>query len=179
MPNWCSNHLTVKGENDEVQRFKQKAVGHSPWEQPPIGEKPNALNFHSLVPIPANVLQAGYEAQGYDWENNQWGCKWGACHGDLIDDNGCELFYGRRGTTLNLGTKTNVPVDYEHAKLIYDKLVKEKQAKGYTAGENGTPYQQTANMGKLQPVKLALSISTSGPEQCAFRNRVSFRNCNN
>jgi len=39
-------------------------------------EKANVLNFHSLVPVPAEILQAGYEAQGYDWENNQWGCKW-------------------------------------------------------------------------------------------------------
>ena len=93
MPNWCSNHLTVKGENEEVQRFREKAVGHDPWDLPPIGEKPNVLNFHNLVPVPADVLQAGYEAQGYDWENNHWGCKWGACHGELIDDNGSEVFY--------------------------------------------------------------------------------------
>src|ERR1043165_8464475 len=51
--------------------------------------------------------------------------------------------YGRRGSTLNTGTKTNVPVDYETAEKIYLKLVKEKTAKGYTAGENGTPYQHT------------------------------------
>lgn len=51
--------------------------------------------------------------------------------------------YGRRGSTLNTGTKTNVPVDYEDAKRIFDKLVKEKQAKGYTQGEDGTPYQHT------------------------------------
>jgi bifunctional non-homologous end joining protein LigD len=51
--------------------------------------------------------------------------------------------YGRRGTTLNLGTKTNVPVEYEDAKRIFDKLVKEKTAKGYTPGESGTPYQHT------------------------------------
>lgn len=42
--------------------------------------------------------------------------------------------YGRRGSTLNTGTKTNVPVDYDDAKRIYDKLVKEKTAKGYSAG---------------------------------------------
>ena len=47
--------------------------------------------------------------------------------------------YGRRGSTLNTGTKTNVPVDYEDAKRIFDKLVKEKTAKGYSEGENGTP----------------------------------------
>ncbi len=93
MPNWCSNHLTVKGENEDVQRFKNQAVGHSPWEQPPADEKSSSLNFHSLVAIPADVLQAGYEAHGYEWEVKNWGCKWGACHCDLVDDNGCELFY--------------------------------------------------------------------------------------
>jgi bifunctional non-homologous end joining protein LigD len=45
--------------------------------------------------------------------------------------------YGRRGFTLNAGTKTNVPVDYDSAKRIFDRLVKEKQAKGYAPGENG------------------------------------------
>jgi len=49
--------------------------------------------------------------------------------------------YGRRGTTLTTGTKTSVPVDYAAAKKIYTKLVSEKKAKGYTEGENGTPYQ--------------------------------------
>ena len=37
--------------------------------------------------------------------------------------------YGRRGSTLNTGTKTNVPVEYDNAKRIFDKLVKEKMAK--------------------------------------------------
>ena len=49
--------------------------------------------------------------------------------------------YGRRGSTLNTGTKTNVPVDYDDAQRIYEKLVKEKKAKGYTEGEAGTPYK--------------------------------------
>jgi bifunctional non-homologous end joining protein LigD len=51
--------------------------------------------------------------------------------------------YGRRGSTLNTGTKTNVPVDFDDAKRIFDKLVKEKMAKGYRVGENGTPYQHS------------------------------------
>ncbi|MEI8292015.1 MAG: WGR domain-containing protein [Verrucomicrobiota bacterium] len=49
--------------------------------------------------------------------------------------------YGRRGSTLTTGTKTSSPVDYPAAKKIYAKLVGEKKAKGYTEGENGTPYQ--------------------------------------
>jgi bifunctional non-homologous end joining protein LigD len=58
--------------------------------------------------------------------------------GDLFVVN---FAYGRRGSTLNTGTKTNVPVEYDNAKRIFDKLVKEKTAKGYTPGEDGTPYQ--------------------------------------
>ncbi len=51
--------------------------------------------------------------------------------------------YGRRGTTLQSGTKTQSPVDYGAAKAIYDKLIKEKMGKGYTPGEEGSPYQHT------------------------------------
>ena len=48
--------------------------------------------------------------------------------------------YGRRGATLSTGTKTSSPVAYEDAQRIYDKLIKEKRAKGYTAGEAAVAY---------------------------------------
>jgi bifunctional non-homologous end joining protein LigD len=51
--------------------------------------------------------------------------------------------YGRRGSTMNTGTKTQSPVDYDMAARIYTKLVNEKKAKGYTEGPDGTPYQNT------------------------------------
>lgn len=51
--------------------------------------------------------------------------------------------YGRRGATLNTGTKTTEPTDYDSAKRIYDKLVREKTAKGYTPGPDGTPYHNS------------------------------------
>ncbi|MEO6847643.1 MAG: WGR domain-containing protein, partial [Chthoniobacterales bacterium] len=51
--------------------------------------------------------------------------------------------YGRRGSTLNTGAKTHSPVPYETAKDIFNKLIKDKTAKGYTPGEDGTPYQHT------------------------------------
>lgn len=51
--------------------------------------------------------------------------------------------YGRRGSTMNTGTKTASPVDYAAARKIFDKLVAEKTAKGYTPGSEGTPYQGT------------------------------------
>ena len=34
--------------------------------------------------------------------------------------------YGRRGSTMSTGTKTQAPVDYDTAKTIHEKLVREK-----------------------------------------------------
>jgi len=51
--------------------------------------------------------------------------------------------FGRRGNTLQTGTKTQTPVDLPLAQKLFDKLVKEKTAKGYTTDVSGTPYQHT------------------------------------
>jgi bifunctional non-homologous end joining protein LigD len=51
------------------------------------------------------------------------------------------IAYGRRGSTLSTGTKTTSPVYYDAALILFDKVVNEKKAKGYTEGENSTPYQ--------------------------------------
>ena len=56
--------------------------------------------------------------------------------------------YGRRGSTLSTGTKTNVPVDHARATAIFGQLVREKRAKGYTPGNSGTPYQHTEHNGR-------------------------------
>jgi bifunctional non-homologous end joining protein LigD len=60
--------------------------------------------------------------------------------------------FGRRGSMLNTGTKTSSPVDYETAKNTYDKLVREKTAKGYTPGENGTPYQHSDKADRMTAI---------------------------
>lgn len=51
--------------------------------------------------------------------------------------------YGRRGSTLTTGTKTKAPVTEAAAATLFDKLVAEKTSKGYTPGEDGTPYQHS------------------------------------
>jgi bifunctional non-homologous end joining protein LigD len=60
--------------------------------------------------------------------------------------------YGRRGSTLGTGVKTSSPVDYETAKRTFDKLVREKMAKGYTPGPDGTPYQHTGQADRVTGV---------------------------
>lgn len=85
MPNWCNNKLAIYGLEEEVKRFRDQAIGYSPWTH--IREqKENALNFHSLVPVPSEVLAAGYEPAGYEWELRNWGCKWGPGSAELADE---------------------------------------------------------------------------------------------
>lgn len=60
--------------------------------------------------------------------------------------------FGRRGSTLNTGTKTQSPVDFEKAGKIFDKLVAEKMAKGYTSYEGGTPYSATDKAGQVSGI---------------------------
>lgn len=85
MPNWCSNNLRVYGPETDVARFKEQATGYSPWEHV-MNQKQSVLNFHSLVPVPPEILEAGYNDAGYNWEREQWGCKWGACEPELVDE---------------------------------------------------------------------------------------------
>ena len=49
--------------------------------------------------------------------------------------------YGRYNGPYKTGTKTAKPLPYAQAKLAYDKLVKEKMAKGYTADTSGKPFE--------------------------------------
>lgn len=54
--------------------------------------------------------------------------------------------YGRRGTTLNTGTKTNEPVSQGRALGIYGKLVKSKEAKGYIANGEAAEFAPAKNV---------------------------------
>ena len=117
MPNWCSNTLTVTGPVEEIARFRKESTGYRPKYTPHSMETgevveteadtdyplPELLNFHSLVPIPDEVLAFGFSHQyerdeagkrktdesggvvhkdglcGYDAQIEMWGTKWGAC----------------------------------------------------------------------------------------------------
>jgi len=61
--------------------------------------------------------------------------------------------YGRRGATLQTGTKTTKPVSRQEAEVISAKLIATKLAKGYTPAGNGTPYYDTGNEGRDSGVR--------------------------
>ena len=95
MPNWCHNPLAVRGPAQELQRFKDKAPGYSPWLKPEeIGaNEPDPLNFHSLCPVPEELVKAGYTEGAYRWELEHWGCKWGAGATEVVEDYaGCIIY---------------------------------------------------------------------------------------
>jgi len=72
--------------------------------------------------------------------------------------------YGRRGGTLQTGTKTPAPVPLAEATVIYERLVREKLSKGYVGAEASTfkpPVLPNGNgNGKTKfPVELLTEIS--------------------
>jgi bifunctional non-homologous end joining protein LigD len=58
-----------------------------------------------------------------------------------------EFQYGRRGIALTAGTKI-FDVPYEKARAVFDKLVREKVAKGYTEMEDGVRFTSSALVGR-------------------------------
>jgi bifunctional non-homologous end joining protein LigD len=73
-------------------------------------------------------------------------------------DNGFHVTfaYGRRGATLQTGTKTTSPVPRDEAERIAGKLISSKLAKGYTPAEDGTPYHGTGNEGRDSGIRCQL-----------------------
>jgi bifunctional non-homologous end joining protein LigD len=61
--------------------------------------------------------------------------------------------YGRRGATLQTGSKTTKPVSRQEAEAIAAKLIASKLAKGYSPAEDGTPYHATGNEGRDSGVR--------------------------
>ncbi|MEO9254019.1 MAG: WGR domain-containing protein [Tepidiformaceae bacterium] len=76
--------------------------------------------------------------------------------------------FGRRGNTLQTGSKTASHVDFASAKKIYDKLLAEKTAKGYSPGEEGTPYQQTDHENRATGIlpQLLCAIEEAEAQRC-------------
>ena len=86
MPNWCFNHLRVTGPAEDVTRFQNQASGFSPWPTSPAGPPPEVFDFHSLLPIPADVLATGNPAAGHEWQRQHWGCRGGVEEATLVDE---------------------------------------------------------------------------------------------
>ncbi|MDO5973226.1 WGR domain-containing protein [Flavivirga jejuensis] len=69
--------------------------------------------------------------------------------------------YGRRGANLREGTKTIFPVDYEEALKVYNKLIADKEKKGYS--ESGVVSQPVSvNAGREKTILKYLKEAVAG-----------------
>lgn len=103
MPNWCENQLKISGGKEEVERFQQQVKGRRAVYALSEAEKKMYetvgkaftqeteeatynFTFHSLVPIPTEVLNAGYDPAGYNWQNRHWGTKWDVSGAEVMEN---------------------------------------------------------------------------------------------
>lgn len=85
-----------------------------------------------------------------------------------------QFAFGRRGSTLQTGSKTPAPVSEEEALKVFQRLVKEKTAKGYTVGEDGTPYHGTENAGRNTGIRPQLLNPIDETEVEAYLDDSAF-----
>lgn len=89
MPNWCCNHLVVKGPKKALDAFK------STLNTKDASGEVTDFSFNQTVPAPANMIRDSISteqmreaaAKGiptwYDWQSANWGCKWDCCEVQL------------------------------------------------------------------------------------------------
>ncbi len=68
--------------------------------------------------------------------------------------------YGRRGTILKEGTKTDLPIDLKAAEKIYDKLVNAKTKKGYTTSSTPTTIIPTLTINEEDDIEIPTPQNT-------------------
>lgn len=113
MPNHCANQLIVSGPS--AQRIKEFLSGHGPYWGPPFFNKapeglseaekieyfrakhfegePSPIDLNKIIPVPEEVIAAGYSDSGYYWCYDNWGTKWGCYETSIVCDEEDKVVY--------------------------------------------------------------------------------------
>jgi hypothetical protein len=123
MPNWVYNELTLVGPKADIQRFIERAKSFRVYKwgvgelktdadividqlAPDSGEDvcrhEGPLNFDAFVPVPEDIIKAGYSDVGYKWQIRNWGCKWNASD--------CAQGITPRGAYYSFQTPWSIPI---------------------------------------------------------------------
>jgi len=72
MPNWCSNEIIIKGDNENLQRLFNL-----------VKTDDIVFDFNAVIPYPEEFAKldadgsgAGFRAGGFEWRMNNWGTSW-------------------------------------------------------------------------------------------------------
>lgn len=82
MPNWCENHLSIYGKQEEMQKLMEvitiREGEYSLLEK--LYPTPDELNIGDVSMTPDEQQIANFEKFGYkswyDWRIDKWGTKW-------------------------------------------------------------------------------------------------------
>ena len=147
MPNWCYNHLTIKGDEKNLKRIKfhlediEKKDSSSPGV------------FMALVGRDQSIELNEYQhGEWYDANINYWGCKWDVSY----DESGVE--YSDDSITMSLQTAWSPPINFiQHlgrlfnveCELYYEEPGCDFCGKSHFDNENGlTEEDYTYNEGR-------------------------------
>ena len=91
-----------------------------------------------------------------------------------------DFAYGRRGTALKTGRKTASPLPLEEAAAVLARLVRSKEAKGYTRDASGAAYRATDLAGRVSghAVQLLNPIEEADLEALLVSTQRSGRSIN-
>ena len=87
MPNWVYNKLTVAGANHVLDFFKKQAAEQVRPHQD------SDFSFMNFV-RPLHTEMAWYNDTGwYEWNINNWGCKWDAGRVEILENSPRRITY--------------------------------------------------------------------------------------
>jgi len=87
MPNWCSNTLTVTGDDHLVTQFADRVKTVIPAETSALVSRQartHLLDLAKVMPVPDGLS----EDERYTWRVNNWGTKWSPGAADVVVDDG-------------------------------------------------------------------------------------------
>lgn len=111
MPNWCINSLTIRGTNEELQKFKKRYKTRKIHTDSTLSDDVNWLDFSKIISPNkdefieewnfneehrkrySDFSEAWYNEIGYDWKIDNWGTKWNACNTSKPEQSDGELIY--------------------------------------------------------------------------------------
>lgn len=88
MPNWITNRLTIKADNETLERIINE-----------VKTDKQSLDFEKIIPMPENIFRGNLGTEErklygrnnwYDWSCDNWGTKWNACNNEYD----AEIFNG-------------------------------------------------------------------------------------
>lgn len=91
MPNWVYSTMIVTSESQEaLDEFKKAASKENYVSEYPADEGKTFWKiFQSIIPVPEQTEHFDW----YGWALENWGCKWGDCHTELIEDEPLQLIF--------------------------------------------------------------------------------------